>query len=53
MKDISKKEAFEMRKICGEKNVKKSHSRNPKYYLVENPKNLQALEKYRKSITIN
>ena len=49
MKDISKKEAFEMRKVCGEKNVKKSHSRSPKYYLVESQQNLEALENYRQS----
>ena len=30
----------------------KSHSKHPKYYLVENPKAVQVLEEYRKSLII-
>lgn len=51
MLQITKNEAFEMRKVCGADSVKMSHSRYPKYYLVETGRNLKALEKYRKSIT--
>ena len=47
--EISKQEAFDMRKIVGESNVLKSHSRHAKYYLVESNYNLRALNKYRKS----
>lgn len=47
--EISKQEAFDMRKIVGESNVLKSHSRHAKYYLVESSYNLRALNKYRKS----
>lgn len=32
---ISKEEAFAMRKIVGEQYVKKSYSKHPTYYLVE------------------
>lgn len=50
MIQISKNEAFEMRKQCGSHSVKHTWSRHkPKtYYLVENPRNLKALENYRK-----
>lgn len=37
-----------MRKMLGEKNVKKSYSKHPSYYLVETPYNLRRLDKYRK-----
>lgn len=46
---ISKQEAFEMRKILGMENVRKSYSSHPTYYLVETRNNLRALDKYRKS----
>lgn len=32
---ISKSDAFAMRKLVGEEYVKKSHSKHPTYYLVE------------------
>ncbi len=38
-----------MRKICGEDNVHKSHTRYPKYYLVEAKDNIVKLNKFRKS----
>lgn len=33
---IPKRDAFIMRKLCGNKSVHKSHSKHPTYYLVEN-----------------
>ena len=52
IKLITKQEAFEMRKVIGSENVKKSKSRHPKYYLVESKYNLNALRKYRNSKTL-
>lgn len=49
---ISKREAFELRKICGSESVKKSHSRYPKYYLVEGYDNLKQLRKLRRNQTV-
>ena len=49
---ISKKEAFAMREILGVNSVVMSHSRKPKYYLIEDKKNLAALDEYRKSIVV-
>lgn len=46
---ITKNEAFAMRKILGNESVKKSHSRNPKYYIVESKNNLQTLYQFQKS----
>ena len=46
---ITKFEAFELRAQGLQDYVKKSASRHPKYYLVEDFKALKALEKYRKS----
>ena len=50
---ITKKEAFEMRKVLGEENVKKTYSKHPTYYLVETKYNLRCLEKYRKNHIVN
>lgn len=50
--NITKDEAFAMRKKIGSYAVNMSHTKHPKYYLVENPKFLTTLEKYRKSKTI-
>jgi hypothetical protein len=47
--NITKDEAFAMRKQIGDYAVKSSHTKHPKYYLVENPKFLKTLERYRKS----
>lgn len=38
-----------MRKLIGEKYVKKSYSKHPSYYLVEDQKAVNELNKYRKS----
>ena len=38
-----------MRKLLGEESVKKSYSKHPTYYLVEERNNLQCLENYRKN----
>lgn len=46
---LNKDEAFKMREQGLQHYVKKSHSKHPKYYLVEAKKALDALEKYRKS----
>ena len=46
---INKTEAFAMRKLLGNENIKKTYSGHPKYYLVESYNNLKALDKYRKS----
>ena len=46
---INKTEAFAMRKLVGNENVKKTYSGHAKYYLVESYNNLKALDKYRKS----
>jgi hypothetical protein len=46
---INKTEAFAMRKLVGNENVKKTYSGHSKYYLVESYNNLKALDKYRKS----
>ncbi len=48
MLEITKSEAFAMRKQLGAVNVKKSYSKNPKYYLVESNKNIKCLTQYRK-----
>ena len=47
--NISKDEAFAMRKQIGVQAVRQTHSRSPHYFLVENPKYIKILEKYRKS----
>jgi len=41
-----------MRKEMGNSYVVKTHSRYPKYYLVESPRALKALEQYRESIVV-
>ena len=46
---INKTEAFAMRKLVGNENVKKTYSGHAKYYLVESYQNLKALNNYRKS----
>ena len=46
---INKTEAFAMRKLVGNENVKKTYSGHSKYYLVESYQNLKALSKYKKS----
>lgn len=48
---INKTEAFAMRKLLGNENVKQTYSGHAKYYLVEDCecKNLKALHDYRKS----
>ena len=46
---INKTEAFAMRKLVGNENVKKTYSGHSKYYLVESYQNLKALSNYRKS----
>ena len=46
---INKTEAFAMRKLVGNENVKQTYSGHAKYYLVESYNNLKALDKYRKS----
>ena len=46
---INKTEAFAMRKLVGNENVKQTYSGHSKYYLVESYQNLKALDKYRKS----
>lgn len=38
-----------MRKLIGEEYVKKSYSRHPSYYLVEDKKAVTTLKKYQKS----
>ena len=53
MIQISKEEAFKMRELCGNSQVKYTfNKRHRHYYLVENPKNLKILKKYRDSITL-
>lgn len=49
---ISKDEAVLMRKTFGMDAVKQSHTKHPKYYLVENRKFVKKLEAYRKSKNI-
>lgn len=49
MINITKDEAFAMRKMFGDSAVNMSHSKHPKYYLVENRKFLSALNDYKKS----
>ena len=46
---INKTEAFAMRKLVGNENVKQTYSGHAKYYLVESYQNLKALSDYRKS----
>lgn len=46
---INKTEAFAMRELVGNENVKKTYSGHAKYYLVESYDNLKVLDKYRKS----
>ena len=46
---INKTEAFAMRKLLGNENVKQTYSGHSKYYLVESYNNLKALDTYRKS----
>ena len=46
---INKTEAFAMRKLVGNENVKHTYSGHPKYYLTESKKALIDLEKIRKS----
>ena len=46
---LTKSEAFGLREQGLHNYIKKSASRHPKYYLVEAPKALNALEEYRKS----
>ncbi|RHP47038.1 hypothetical protein [Clostridium sp. AF32-12BH] len=46
---ITKNEAFAMRKILGEHLIKKSYSSNPHYYLVEDGHAVKALEDFRKN----
>nr|DAU10465.1 MAG TPA: hypothetical protein [Caudoviricetes sp.] len=46
---INKTEAFAMRKLLGNENVKQTYSGHAKYYLVESYNNLKALDEYRKS----
>ena len=46
---ITKSEAFGLREQGWQDYIKKSASRHPKYYLVEDYKALNALERYRKS----
>lgn len=48
MLEVSKSEAFAMREKGLEKHIKSSHSRYKKYYIVEDPRSLAVLEKYRK-----
>ena len=48
IKQISKQEAFVMRRILGLEQVKQSRSRHPKYYLVESKRNLIELSKFQK-----
>ena len=48
MIQVSKSEAFAMRKKGLEKHIKSSHSRYKKYYMVEDPRSLAVLENYRK-----
>ena len=51
--EISKNEAFAMRKICGSHSVKSTFGKRHKsYFLVENPRNLNALNKYRSERTL-
>lgn len=38
-----------MRKILGNENIKQTYSGHAKYYLVESPRNLKMLNKYRES----
>lgn len=53
MIQISKDEAFEMRKQCGMSSVKYSYNkRHRHYYLVESDRNMEALKKYRDSRTV-
>jgi len=52
IKLITKQEAYQMRKEMGNSYVVKTHSRYPKYYLVESPRALKALEQYRESIVV-
>ena len=52
MQLITKQEAFKLREQGLQNYVKRSKSRHPKYYLVESKKALDALEKYRKSKTV-
>lgn len=44
---ISKDEASVMRKQFGNYVVRQSHTKHPKYYLIENQKYLEYLEGYR------
>lgn len=46
---ITKSEAFGLREQGWQDYIKKSASRHPKYYLVEDYKALNALERYRKN----
>ena len=50
---ITKNEAFEMRKLLGDENVKKSYSKHPTYYLIESRNNLKCLDKYRKEHVVS
>lgn len=46
---INKTEAFAMRELLGNENVKQTYSGHAKYYLVESYQNLKTLNNYRKS----
>lgn len=53
MIQISKDEAEAMRKICGNRALQHTwNKRYRHYFLVENPRNIKALEEYRKQRTI-
>ena len=52
IKGITKKEAFALREKGLSYYVKRSYSKHPKYYVVENKSVLKTLDDYRKSIGI-
>lgn len=49
---ITKTEAFAMRKLLGEKNVKKSYSKHPTYFLIESRHNINCLNRYQREHTV-
>lgn len=49
---IAKKEAFKMRELGFGKDVHKTYSKHPTYYLTEDKKALEALCNYRQSSLI-
>lgn len=52
MVKITKQEAFYMRDIVGNEYIKKTYSKHPTYYLVEDKTTMKKLREYREARTV-